>query len=167
MKNEPLQHQKVRKNRSGFRGVSVRRDNKTNPYGAFISPHGKLIYLGGFPTPEEAANAYDVAARKYYGENALTNSTNGKPIPVPKPKTAEPQAEGPFYLTPTEREIFNLLIAGESMKSAAKKLKIGRYTVPMLITDAEKRNGLTRDQIIWTMAEEFFLTQNAETALPC
>lgn len=41
---------------------------------AQISHKGKNIHIGSFHTPEEAAAAYDQAAREYHGPNAITNA---------------------------------------------------------------------------------------------
>lgn len=40
---------------------------------AYIHVNGKKKHLGCFKTEEEAAKAHDIAARKYYGENAKLN----------------------------------------------------------------------------------------------
>ncbi len=58
-------------NTSGFKGVSWAKDvSKWKPKIQFA---GKTINLGSFDTLEDAAKAYDVAARKYFGEFARTN----------------------------------------------------------------------------------------------
>lgn len=61
-------------NVSGFRGVSPR-CTKTGKmrWVAFISDHGRSIYLGTFKSPEEAARIYDDNARTRYGEFARLN----------------------------------------------------------------------------------------------
>ena len=59
-----------RKNTSstGFRGVShFKRDNK---WEAYINLNGKRRHLGLFPTKEDAARAYNNAAKELYGEYA-------------------------------------------------------------------------------------------------
>jgi len=60
-----------RNNTSGYKGVSLRRGGK---WGAFIKVNRKQIYLGAYATPEEAADAYDQAALRYFGEYARTNA---------------------------------------------------------------------------------------------
>ena len=60
-----------RKNRSGFKGVFFRPDR--GKYWATICISGKQTHLGVFSSAEEAAVAYDKAARKYFGEFATCN----------------------------------------------------------------------------------------------
>lgn len=54
---------------SGYKGVSPNGDR----WSARIKHLGELRYLGTFDTPEQAARAYDSAARRYRGSNARTN----------------------------------------------------------------------------------------------
>jgi hypothetical protein len=55
---------------SGFRGVNRQR----NVWRARIAVNGRRLCLGTFKTPEEAAAAYDTAAREHHGEFAATNA---------------------------------------------------------------------------------------------
>lgn len=57
-------------NRSGFKGVDRYRDSR---WRARIRAHGRITFLGYFKTAEEAARAYDAAARKQHGEFARLN----------------------------------------------------------------------------------------------
>lgn len=60
---------KPKNNTSGFKGV----DYSYGKYRARISVNSKRIELGRFSTAEEAARAYDVAAKAYHGEYAVLN----------------------------------------------------------------------------------------------
>lgn len=60
---------KRRHNSSGYRGVVWYKGK----WVAQIGHRRKLLYLGRFSTPEEAAIAYDAAARQLYGEFAGLN----------------------------------------------------------------------------------------------
>ena len=63
---------RMRKNNtSGRKGVSWHR--KSGKWQAQIRVNGKLIHIGLFEFPDEAATAYDQAAMKLHGEFALTN----------------------------------------------------------------------------------------------
>jgi hypothetical protein len=46
---------------------------KDKMWNAMIGMNCKLIYLGGYATPEQAAIAYDESARRLFGEFANTN----------------------------------------------------------------------------------------------
>lgn len=64
------------RNKSGFKGVS-RLANTTctqRPWRADIRINGKNVTLGHFATPEEAAAAYQAAAREHFGEFARSLS---------------------------------------------------------------------------------------------
>jgi len=58
-------------NTSGYKGVSwSKRDRK---FRAYIKVNGQMQSLGYFDSAEEAARAYDEAARRHFGEFAHTN----------------------------------------------------------------------------------------------
>jgi len=61
---------KQKKNTTGFCGV-VRRHSKG--FQAQLKLNRKTLSFGTYPTPEEAARAYDAAALKYHGEFARLN----------------------------------------------------------------------------------------------
>ena len=59
------------RNRSGYRGVSW--DKSSNKWRASIRLDGRVVHLGMFTDPVEAAHAYDAAAIAHHGEFATTN----------------------------------------------------------------------------------------------
>lgn len=63
-----------RNNKSGYKGVSIRKDKIKNKYAAYIRFNKKLKHLGFFPTLELAATAYNDAATKFHGEFASLNT---------------------------------------------------------------------------------------------
>ena len=71
-RQENLMNQKMSKiNTSGYKGVSYYK--KDNRYESRIGFNNKVIYLGRFHTGQDAAIAYNVAAKNYYGEFARLN----------------------------------------------------------------------------------------------
>ena len=71
-KVEIQRHQRIQTNKSlQFKGVDF--NKKANVFRARIQISGKTHMLGFFPTDVEAAQAYDAAARKHFGELAAVN----------------------------------------------------------------------------------------------
>jgi hypothetical protein len=68
------------KTSSRYRGVS--RDAMSNRYRAQIKVNGRNIYLGMFDDQEQAAKAYDAAAKEYHGEFAVLNFPDRSPSRV-------------------------------------------------------------------------------------
>lgn len=62
--------------RTGYKGVNWS-GAKTRRWQARIMRNGKRVFLGNFDSPEEAARAYDAAARELFGEFARLNFPDG------------------------------------------------------------------------------------------
>jgi hypothetical protein len=58
-------------NTSGYKGVGFH--GYSGRWRAYIGLNGKQKSLGYYDSPEEASDAYDTAAIRYFGEFALTN----------------------------------------------------------------------------------------------
>lgn len=61
--------------KSGFKGVAGSKNGQR--WEGRIRFNKKLIFLGSYETPQEAAQAYDEAALRYFGEFAFTNKDLG------------------------------------------------------------------------------------------
>ena len=72
-----------RRNTSGFKGVTWRKDKCR--WQVQVGVAGRLKHLGYFDSAEEAARAYDAAAREYHGEFATLN------FPLPGERPARPE----------------------------------------------------------------------------
>ena len=61
---------------TGYKGVCF--DKHRRKYIAHIHPNGKMVFLGYYGSPYEAALAYDKAASIYFGEYAKLNFKEGE-----------------------------------------------------------------------------------------
>lgn len=68
---------RYRNNTSGYKGVTWHRRDQN--WQAYIRVDGCRHHLGAHVTPEEAARAYDAAAREYFGEFAYLNFPTEEP----------------------------------------------------------------------------------------
>lgn len=92
-----------RVNKSGFKGVSWNARRKK--WLAQMNVNGTYFYLGDHATPEEAARAYDNAARKHQGEYARLN------FPLPGERSARQES---MPLTDTPANGRNLIATNTS-----------------------------------------------------
>lgn len=65
-----LINRKMKRTKSPYRGAIPYPQGSRKKWRSVINTNGKIISLGYFVTPEEAAEAYAVAARQYHGEFA-------------------------------------------------------------------------------------------------
>lgn len=65
-----------KRNRSGYKGVYPRGNGS---YRVRLMSNGKIVHIGVYKDPVEAALAYDEAAKKYHGEFAYLNFPDGVP----------------------------------------------------------------------------------------
>ncbi len=70
-RSENMQNRTLRTNKSGFVGVYF--DRKRGLWRSKITAAGKFKHLGHFELPQEAARAYDCAAKEIYGKHARLN----------------------------------------------------------------------------------------------
>ena len=63
--------------KSGYKGVTKK--NSSRKWIPEIRKDGKKLYLGSYDTPEEAAKAYDKAAKEIFGEFAKLNFPDKDP----------------------------------------------------------------------------------------
>lgn len=70
-KENTRKQRKKKNNTSGYRGVSF--SQRTNKWLARIQVDYKFIHLGLFSNKEQAAIAYNNAAKKYFGDFAVLN----------------------------------------------------------------------------------------------
>lgn len=114
-----LSHWQRQKKSSSFRGVSW----QGHKWKAQISIHSQMCFLGYFKQEEDAAKAYDEAARMCRGANAVYNFTpDGKP-------TAKPAAT---VTRPTDRGVLSASALASVSKLKFSRQKRAQAALPMM-----------------------------------
>jgi hypothetical protein len=73
-KQNHYNHKLLANNKSGYNGVSK---TPFNTWHTCISVNNKTVHLGTYKNKEDAALAYNMAAKEYYGEFARLNKIGG------------------------------------------------------------------------------------------
>lgn len=79
--SQNMQNSKAR-NKNGYKGVSNYCGHFRAYLGITVNSKYTKIYLGAYKTILEAARAYDIAAKKYFGEAAYINGISEDIVPV-------------------------------------------------------------------------------------
>lgn len=88
----------TKQNVSGYKGVCW--DKRKGKWAATIAADGKHFYLGGFPLVEQAAKAYNIAARQLHGEYAVLNPLSGEDAIALPPKRRKSSQYRGVWLRP-------------------------------------------------------------------
>ena len=71
--NNGINRTKQKNNTSGYKGVFLMKDGRKKKYMARMKFRNKDIFIGYYYKKKEAAEAYNIAALKYFGEYAYLN----------------------------------------------------------------------------------------------
>jgi hypothetical protein len=80
---------------TGYKGVTRLKRAQRRPYQAVIAVNGKDHYLGCFYTAEDAALAYDIAAKRLHGEFAYLNFPTRTPFEFEEARSDCPERRRP------------------------------------------------------------------------